>query len=507
MRRYQAWMLCMLACTALLAGQTAAQPWNEVAKLTASDGGGLFGYSVSLSGNRALVGNYFDNENGFFSGSAYVFEWDGSGWVEVAKLTASDGEANDYFGYSVSLSGNRALVGAYHDDDNGSSSGSAYVFEWNGSTWVEVAKLTASDGEARDWFGYSVSLSGDRAFVGAASDDDNGSSSGSAYVFEWNGSTWVEVAKLTASDGAAGDYFGISVSLSGDRALVGASGDDDNGSYSGSAYVFEWNGSTWVEVAKLTASDGEAEAQFGSSVSRSGDRALVGAWLDDDNGEDSGSAYMYEWNGSAWVEVAKLTVSNREAGDHFGFSVSLSGNRALVGAYRNDGNGENSGSAYMYEWNGSTWNEVARLTASDATARDEFGWSVSLSGDRALVGAPGSNEGYGAAYVFEMGTSTSIVEAQEVPGAYALWPNYPNPFNPQTRITFELPVASNVRLTVYDVLGREVVRLASGSYPAGTHAVTWDGRDAAGAMVPSGVYLYRIDAGGFTQTRRMVLLK
>ncbi len=135
---------------------------------------------------------------------------------------------------------------------------------------------------------------------------------------------------------------------------------------------------------------------------------------------------------------------------------------------------------------------------------------MSLSGNRVLIGAwadddNGSNSG--SAYVFEMGTSTSTVGAKEVPGAYALWPNYPNPFNPQTRITFELPVASNVRLMVYDVLGREVARLAAGSYPAGTHAVTWDGRDATGASVPSGVYLYRIEAGRFTQTRRMTLLK
>ncbi|GIV57334.1 MAG: hypothetical protein KatS3mg042_0247 [Rhodothermaceae bacterium] len=867
MRRYQIGLPCMLAVVVLLAGPATAQPWNEVAKLTASDGAAedWLGSSVSIDGNRALVGAIYDDDNGSNSGAAYVFEWNGSAWTQVAKLTASDGAALNYFGDSVSLSGDRALVGASGNNANGINSGAAYVFEWDGSNWTQVAKLTASDGAAGDVFGQSVSLSGDRALVGAWRDDDNGGDSGSAYVYEWDGSNWAQVAKLTASDGAAGDVFGQSVSLSGDRALVGAYLDDDNGSASGSAYVFEWDGSAWTQVAKLTASDGAESDNFGDSVSIDGDRALIGAPYDNDNGSASGAAYVFEWDGSAWTQVAKLTASDGAAGDLFSRSVSLSGDRALIGAILDDDNGTDSGSAYVFEWDGSTWAQVAKLTASDGAAGDLFSRSVSLSGDRALIGAyldDDNGSASGSAYVFEksvtvvattevieppdlfenggasgwgfvvetgsgsgdlvpgpgtpplgtgsarflldntssgvllgtqrfagirfdamtqltystwadpantnvfavpslqfnvdydltdgttswqgrlvfepyydntialgtwqtwdalagrwwmsgtpvvgdvtgtqicpisspcdvatllanfpdMGIQTgtlaglllkagsgwdieavyadaltvgyldgatelvttfdfepaSVVdkctspdpadlpfwdgtivnngdgtgsiplsvplglknialmdfsnlvlddvqqggaslvgtgqfecsstnsdgclaydwkgsdadaptavdliirapananssfflhitdccdhtlrvdpvlelhgsavgtETQEVPGDYALRPNYPNPFNPQTRITFALPEASDVRLAVYDVLGREVARLAAGSYPAGTHAVTWDGRDATGAPVPSGVYLYRIEAGRFTQTRRMTLLK
>ena len=246
-----------------------------------------------MSGDTAVVGAYLDHHNGIESGSAYVFVRTGSTWTEQAKLTASDGAGGDDFGLSVSVDGDTAVVGAFLDDDSGNWSGSAYVFTRTGSTWTEQAKLTASDGASDDWFGYSVSVDGDTAVVGAVYDDHNGIDSGSACVFTRTGSTWTEQAKLTASDGAAGDVFGVSVSVSGDTAVVAAHNDDDSGSNSGSAYVFVRTGSTWTEQAKLTASDAAGQDQFGVSVSVDGDTAVVGAYSDDDNGIDSGSAYVF----------------------------------------------------------------------------------------------------------------------------------------------------------------------------------------------------------------------
>jgi len=379
--------------------------WVEQVKMTASDAAAddWFGASVSLAGDRALVGAYADDDAGSGSGSAYVFYWDGTSWTEEAKLTASDAAAGDNFGNSVSLSGNRALVGAYFDDDAGSLSGSAYVYYWDGTSWSEEAKLTASDGAAGDIFGASVSLAGNRALVGAIADDDAGSGSGSAYVFYWDGTSWTEEAKLAASDAAAGDSFGISVSLSGSRALVGVWRDDDGGIDSGSAYVFFWNGTSWTEEAKLTASDAAAEDRFGRSVSLSGNRALVGAFKDDDAGVDSGSAYVFFWDGTSWTEEAKLTASDSAADDFFGIALSLSGDRALVGASKDEDAGSLSGSAYVFFWDGTSWAEEIKLTASDAAAGDIFGGSVSLAGARALVGASQDDDdgiNSGSAYDF-----------------------------------------------------------------------------------------------------------
>jgi len=408
-RKLFIWATLSLLFVFMLGSKTYA---TTEAKLLASDGAANddFGDSVSISGDVALVGAYANDDKGAESGSAYVFRWNGSDWVEEQKLLASDGAEDDDFGDSVSISGNVALVGAYGNDDNGDVSGSAYVFRWNGSNWVEEPKLLASDGAEDDYFGRSVSISGDVALVGAWGDDDNGNWSGSAYVFRWNASSWVEEPKLLASDGAEYDYFGCSVSISGNVALVGAYGNDDNGSYSGSAYVFRWNGSNWVEEQKLLASDAAEYDYFGDSVSISGDVALVGARDDDDNGSYSGSAYVFRWNGSSWVEEQKLLASDGAAFDAFGISVSISGDVALVGASSND-NGIGSGSAYVFRWNGSSWVEEQKLLASDAAADDYFGDSVSISGDVALVGAWGDEDNgddSGSAYVFKIAVKKAM---------------------------------------------------------------------------------------------------
>ena len=151
------------------------------------------------------------------------------------------------------------MVGAHGADDGGTDSGSAYVFDWDGTNWIEQPKLTASDAAGNDRFGNSVSVSGDRVVVGAWGNDDDGTDSGSAYVYEWDGTNWIEQPKLTAADAAGDDRFGRSVSVSSDRVAVGALGDDDGGTDSGSIYVYEWDGSGWVET-KLTALDAAAAA-------------------------------------------------------------------------------------------------------------------------------------------------------------------------------------------------------------------------------------------------------
>ena len=383
--------------------------YNEIAKILASDAdvGDAFGASVSISGDRAIVGARLNDDNGNFSGSAYIFERNESGrWTETQKLTASDADEGEQFGVYVSISGDRAIVGAIGND----ASGSAYIFERNESgEWTEIQKLIASDAASNDAFGSSVSISGDCAIVGALGNDDDGSGSGSAYIFERNESGgWTETEKLTASDAAEGDFFGGSVSISGDRVIVAASFDDDGGLNSGSAYIFERDGDgeneTWTQKAKLTASDADAFDQFGRSVSISGDRAIVGVSSDDDDGESSGSAYIFEKIESGeWTQKQKLNSSDPDAIDQFGRSVSISGDRAIVGAIGNDA----SGSAYIFERDESgEWTETQKLNASDADAGYSFGRSVSISGDRAIVGARlNSNLDNGAAYIFEKNQS------------------------------------------------------------------------------------------------------
>jgi len=376
-------------------------------KLRADDGalGDIFGYSVAIDGDTAIIAARGDDDKGSNSGSAYVFVRSGSDWNQQAKLTAGDGAANDWFGHSVAISGDTAIVAARGDDDKGSMSGSAYVFVRSGSDWSQQAKLTAGDGAANDHFGYSVAIDDNKVIVGAPGDDDKGSMSGSAYVFVYNGNEWIQEKKLTADDGAGADYFGRSVDIDGNTVIVGAFRDNDKGSLSGSAYVFVRSGSDWSQQAKLTAGDGAAKDYFGYSVAISGDRAIVGAYLDDDKGSSSGSAYVFVRSDSSWSQQAKLTAADGAESDIFGWSVAIDGNIAIVAARGDDDKGSASGSAYVFVYNGNDWIQEKKLTAGDGAANDSFGHSVAISGDTAIFGAHGDDDkgsASGSAYIFKL---------------------------------------------------------------------------------------------------------
>ena len=325
-----------------------AGSWAEGQKLHASDATAnkMFGTCVALDGDTALIGAVLGNGNAPSSGSAYVFTHTGTTWTQQQKLIASDGAANDQFGCYVSLYGDTALIGACWDDDNGVDSGSAYVFTRTGTTWTQQQKLTASDGAAGDEFGYCVSLAGDTALIGAQAYNTG---NGSAYVFTRTGTTWTLQQKLLASDGQAGDCFGFMVSLDGNTALIGADYDDDNGIDSGSAYVFTCNGTTWTQQAKLLASDGAAGDQFSAGeVALDGDTAFIGAWDNDDNGANSGSAYVFTRTGTTWTQQVKLLASDGAAGDQFGIGIALDGDTAFITAWSDDDLGTNSGSVYVF---------------------------------------------------------------------------------------------------------------------------------------------------------------
>ncbi len=380
---------------------SALPDWPQEAKLLASDGAqyDTLGQSVSLSGNAALVGAPTADGNVQDSGAAYIFRFDGTSWAQEAKLLAADGWYYGSFGDSVALDGAVALVGAYGDDDNGNLSGSAYVFRFDGTNWSQEAKLVPSDGGTEDNFGWSVALDGDVALVGAWADDVNGTNTGSAYVFRFDGTNWTQEAKLLAGDRASYDEFGFSVSVSGDAALVGARTESNsNGGSSGSAYLFRFDGTNWNAETKLIPSDGKANENFGWSVSLSGDVALIGAGMDDDMGSFSGSAYVFRFDGTDWNEEAKLLPSN---GGGFGRSVSISEDVALIGALAES----SRGSAYIFRYDGTSWGREAVLLASDGATNDLFGESVSLSGDAVLVGAYGNDDRgseSGSAYVFRL---------------------------------------------------------------------------------------------------------
>ena len=332
-----------------------------------------------------------------------------------APVSPSAPESYDHFGQSVSISGNYAIIGAYSDDNGmNTDQGAAYIFFFNGETWKEQQKLRASDGKPLDFFGSGVAISGDYAIVGAKQARVNGNAhQGAAYIYHYNGSSWIEQQKLLASDGAAEDFFGISVdissSLSGNYAIVGAYLHNTAGiTDRGAAYIYSLNGSNWLFQQQIVASNGAVADLFGYSVSISGSKAMVGAPLANIDGyEDCGYAYIYSFNGIVWKEQQILHSVfigslNGLTSDHFGSSVCIADSYAIAGG---DWINKEKGSALVFLFDGTSWNQMTRILPTDLTAGDHFGSSVAIAGNFLIVGAVtrdvGTNVDQGAAYIYQ----------------------------------------------------------------------------------------------------------
>ena len=385
-------LLCLVAASeAPRAERRQLDGYNvqEVAKLTATDASSNdeFGRSVAIDGVTVVVGTRFKE-------AAYVLRTTDGGatYVEVAKLTASDATAGDWFGRSVAIDGDTVVIGAPWDDDGSTTSGSAYVFRT--SDGGQVAKLTAADAAASDNFGWAVAIAGNTVVIGAYQWNNGGS--GAVYVFRTTngGATYGQVAKLTASDAAVDDRFGFSVAIYGNTIVVGAY--YYPGTRLGSAYVFRTTdgGAAYGQVAKLTASDAALGDAFGRSVAIDGETFVVGAYGDDDSGSKSGSVYVFRTSdgGATYGQVAKLTASDGAANDHFGYSVAIAGDTIVIGTLYGN-------AAYVFRTTdgGTTYVEVAKLTAG---AGGNFGWSVAMDGTTVVVGSP--NDGGGSANVFSL---------------------------------------------------------------------------------------------------------
>lgn len=401
-----------------------ATSWTQQARLVAMDANAneRAGWSVAMNGDTAVVGAHQkDAAGGTLAGGVYIFVRNGTTWTQQAELQASDGLERDALGYSVSISGDTLVAGAYLDDTAGGfDAGSAYVFVRNGTTWTQQAKLLASDGAFIDKFGYSVSVSGDTIVVGAASGVKvaNGPDEGSAYVFVRSGTNWTQQAQLFPPDPAASGMFGNSVSLSGDTIVVGAATANTlAGTKTGTAHVFVRTGTSWTEQAQLLASGAATGNHFGESVSVDGDTILVGAWgTSTIAGTDAGSAYVFVRSGTSWTEQARLLALDGTTDDFFGDSVVVDGDIAVVGVpYDDTPGGTDTGSAYLFARSGTIWTQQAHLHAADGAAGDRFGNSVAVSGDTVLVGAPfddtAGGSDAGSAYVFVLDSAAAITVA------------------------------------------------------------------------------------------------
>jgi len=505
--------------------------WRQADKQLVNNGqtGDFYGASVAVQGSYAVVGAKNADGNGANSGLAYVLQnndSDPDNWEQIAVLQASDVEADDLFGSSVSVHSNLIIVGAPMDDDLGSNSGAAYIFARNTSnnTWNLVKKIKANDGIAGDNFGAAVSVKGDKVLVGASMNDEKGLNAGAAYLFAKNqGGTdnWGQIAKITATDTEAGDMFGASLQLDTDFAIVGAALEDEKGVNAGSAYLFgkdQGGADTWGQVKKLTANDGASFDNFGISVGIDASTVIVGAHQNDDKGSNSGSAYIFERNAGGadnWGQALKMLAEDGTANDQFGFTVAIDGDFAVAGARFDNHKGTNSGAAYVWERQSGVWEQVAKLYDTQGDKNDQFGSALSIYNRTILVGAlrddVAGKTDQGSVNFFVagcddddkpfIGNPADNPVSDDKKSAVFEVKTYPQPFSDVLNIEVNIPAAANARVVVWNVYGQEVATIYNGALEGKT-TLRWNAEG-----FPTGTYYLRVEANNETEVKSILLVR
>ena len=390
--RSRGWIIVAVAAFVVWTGNAmtaagAGGPWTEDQMLVAAETGesDYFGRAIASDGTTALVGVVYDDEGSYGNaGSVCVFERSGDSWTQVDRLVASDYINSGFFGGSVAMSGDRAVIGAYGVSVK---RGAAYNFVRGTSSWSEEQKLIADDPAALDEFGYASAIDGDTVVVGSYRADHSGYiDPGAAYVYTYSGATWNFEQKLVASDPGTDDFFGYKVAVSGDTAAVSSL--QHNGT--GAVYIFTRSGSVWTEQQKLTGSGGVDDGNFGVDLLLAGDTLVAGASTTDHSGLDNaGAVYVFERSGGTFGEVQRLIASEPQVDGNFGTGVALSGDTLLVGAAGHDLYGvANAGMAYLFTRSGGVWTERQKLMAGEREENARVGFDVALSPDVALAAAP-----------------------------------------------------------------------------------------------------------------------
>ena len=495
---------------------------------------------AEIVGDVVIVGRH-NVDHDKHPGAGRIYTLNRNKWELTAELIAHDRKPNTGqagFGYDVSISappGRRiadyAIIGAPGDDEAAENAGAAYIYAFNSPHWQQEVKLTAADAGERDAFGSVVSIDGTTAVVGAPADDDAGSNSGAVYVFVRDANGWKQHAKLVPKESAKLDAFGDAVELQANTLIVGATGHTHGGTrFAGAVFVFVRDGDTWREQAKLTAEDAGAGDQFGVSVGIEDDTIIVGSKKHDPDGiKDAGAAYIFQRDGNTWKQQAKLTAPKKRNGDHFGTGVATSRNIAIVGAPLREEGAPSAGAAYSFVNDDGVWNNAATVVPDVGHPNLFFGSAIAISGDTVIVtGGDGPEKGVGigngiVAYVYSgaehFNTPPFAVEPFGLKVTTlahlkrtALYQNFPNPFNPETWLPYQLATDAPVTFHIYNIHGQLVRALDLGTQAAGDYltreaAGYWDGMNEFGEMVSSGIYYYTLEAGTFQSTRRMLILK
>jgi hypothetical protein len=372
-------------------------------KLLASDAAqyDYFGLSVAVKGDTAVIGAYGKSDLARNAGAAYAFARNAGAWAQQARLGTSTPLIDAYLGATVATNGSYTAAGAPYASVGAQNDGVVYLF--SNATWQQQTILLPNDPDSLSQFGNALAINDNTLFVGAPMHDSFGVNAGAVYVFTFDGVSWVQRQKLIGADTASGDRFGSALALNDGWLAVSAPLHSSPGSPGGAVYLFEFDGVSWVQRYKVGAPDTIAGDRFGSAIALDDGWLAVGVPLHRFVGSASGAVYLFEFNGTAWVQRQKFVASDTVGGDQFGSALALENQRLVIGAPLHSSNGPASGAVYIFERATTTWIERAKLIGSDTNAGDRLGGSISIDGNTILVGAYGdtaAGPGTGAAYVF-----------------------------------------------------------------------------------------------------------
>lgn len=455
--------------------------------------GDFFGRYISMQYPDILISAHQKDIFGYASGAVYVYRANdqNSPFSEFQMIFPPDGHVEEFFGYSTDMESEWAIVGSHHDSDAGGSSGSVFILKRENSLWTLSRKLHAPDASPGDEFGKAVSLHQNEVFAGAWLDDDQGSNSGSVYVFERQGSLWVQTAKLYPDPANPYDQFGNFLASSGNHLLVGVPENNAKGPRSGCAYIFEKGSFGWQQADRWIPPDGHHGDQFGNAVSIDQSRAAVGAFQSDISCTDGGAVYLYYKNGDTWIYDTTLIPADLNIGDQFGVSVHIEGDLLAAGAYFDDDLGSNSGSVYLYRFINEEWKLLTKINASDGQAGDAFGSSVHINFPWLAVGAYGkSQNGFfsGGAYVYniqELVTSTEFMGSED-----RKFKLYPTLFNHRICLDQDETLFERARISLFSSEGSQ---LYSGIIEPGQACIDTFG-------LPAGLIIYKVTSTAGIQT-------
>jgi hypothetical protein len=386
-------------------------------KLLAADAAqyNYFGLSVAVRGDTAIVGAYGKSDLVRNAGAAYAFTRNAGSWTQQARLGTSSPLIDAYLGATVATNGSYTAAGAPYASVGAQNDGVVYLF--SNATWQQQTILLPNDPDSLSQFGNALAINDNTLFVGAPMHDSFGVNAGAVYVFTFDGASWVQQQKLIGVDTAPGDRFGSALALNDGWLAVSAPLHSSPGSPGGAVYLFEFDGVSWVQRYKVGAPDTIAGDRFGSAIALDDGWLAVGVPLHRFVGSASGAVYLFEFNGTAWVQRQKFVASDTAGSDQFGSALALENRRLVVGAPLHNSNGPASGAVYIFERATTTWIERAKLIGSDTNAGDRLGGSISIDGNTILVGAYGdtaAGPATGAAYVFVEVTGPGVTTTPSI---------------------------------------------------------------------------------------------